>query len=227
MTYDFGPDVTGRAIHWKRLGHTACGRAGLWANDLSLVTCKRCRKADERERVRVSAARSEAEIQAAIIAYLEHDYRVGVVWRMSVGARRGHTFGVRGQADVFALLRSSGRLLTLEVKRPGEDADPHQLEWGETVTRAGGVYAVVRSVEDARAQVEAASELGAGVPEEVRAALAWLDGAASTPPREVGRDGLALSYSELREENRAMQAKLHRAMAVALQMTARVSRAKA
>jgi hypothetical protein len=101
---------------------------------------------------------SETEIQADVIAYLEHDYRVGVVWRMSVGGRGRHVFGVRGQADVFALLRGSGRLVGLEVKTARGVAEPHQLAWGATVTAAGGVYAVVRSAEDARAVIDRACE---------------------------------------------------------------------
>jgi hypothetical protein len=99
---------------------------------------------------------SETEIQADVIAYLEHDYRVGVVWRMSVGGRGRHVFGVAGQADVFAILHGSGRFVGLEVKTPRGVVEPHQREWGATVTAAGGVYAVVRSAEDARAVIDRA-----------------------------------------------------------------------
>ena len=123
--------------------------------EISAVTCRRC-LTNARDLHQRGPVVAEADVQRDVIAYLSHDYRVGVVWRMSVG-RRGHqAFGVRGQADVFALLRPHGRLLALEVKRRGERAEPHQLEWGATVTAAGGVYAVVYSVEDARAAVDVA-----------------------------------------------------------------------
>lgn len=153
------------AIHLAQPGvdGSACGlrqsgRKGVIhrVREITAVTCKRC-LSNARDLHRRAAVVPEADVQRDVIAYLEHDYRVGVVWRMSVG-RRGHqAFGVKGQADVFALLRPNGRLLALEVKRAGERADPHQLAWGATVTAAGGVYAVVYSVADARAVVEAAS----------------------------------------------------------------------
>lgn len=150
------------AIHLAQPGvdGSACGlrqsgRRGVIhrVREIGAVTCKRC-LSNARDLHRRAAVAPEADVQRDVIAHLEHDYRVGVVWRMSVG-RRGHqVFGVRGQADVFALLKPNGRLLALEIKRQGERADPHQLAWGATVTAAGGVYAVVYSAADARAVVE-------------------------------------------------------------------------
>lgn len=96
-----------------------------------------------------------------MVEYLRHDFRVGKVMRMNTGRRRYIAFGELGQADVWAILKPSGRLVTLEVKKPGEDAEPHQDAWGATVTAAGGVYAVVRSAEDARAVIDRACGDGA------------------------------------------------------------------
>ena len=154
------------AIHLAQPGvdGSACGlrqsgRRGVIHRvpEISAVTCRRC-LTNARDLHRRTPVVAEADVQRDIIAYLSHDYRVGVVWRMSVG-RRGHqAFGVRGQADVWALLRPHGRLLALEVKRLGGTAEPHQLAWGATVTAAGGVYAVVRSAEDARAGIDRACE---------------------------------------------------------------------
>lgn len=151
------PGVDGSACGLRQSGRR---RPVLRVPDVRAVTCRRCLQNARDLHRRPAPVRdhgaSETEIQADVIAYLEHDYRVGVVWRMSVGGRGRHTFGVRGQADVFALLRGSGRLVGLEVKTARGTAEPHQLAWGATVTAAGGVYAVVRSAEDARAVIDRA-----------------------------------------------------------------------
>lgn len=60
------------------------------------------------------------------------------------------------------------------------------------------------------------------MPQDPRDILAWLE--SEQPPREVGRDGLALTYAELREENRRLWAIAHRARAVAVQLAARWAR---
>lgn len=153
------------AIHLAQPGvdGSACGlrqsgRRGVIhrVREIGAVTCKRC-LSNARDLHRRAAVVPEAGVQRDVIAYLQHDYRVGVVWRMNTGRRRYVAFGVEGQADVWALLRPHGRLLALEVKKRGERADPHQLAWGATVTASGGVYAVVYSVDDARAAVETAT----------------------------------------------------------------------
>ena len=43
-----------------------------------------------------------------------------------------------------------GRFFALEVKRPGQKPESHQLQWGELVRKFGGFYAVVDSVDAAR-----------------------------------------------------------------------------
>ena len=49
-----------------------------------------------------------------------------------------------------------GLFVALEVKRPGEKADPHQLEWLASVRKVGGFACVVTSVEEARAAIKRA-----------------------------------------------------------------------
>jgi hypothetical protein len=153
------PGVDGSACGLRQSGRTSVIHR---VREIGAVTCRRCLQNARDLHRRPAPVRdhgaSETEIQADVIAYLEHDYRVGVVWRMSVGGRGRHTFGVRGQADVFAILRGSGRFVGLEVKTARESAKPHQEAWGATVTAAGGVYAVVRSAEDARAVIDRACE---------------------------------------------------------------------
>ena len=99
---------------------------------------------------------TEQGLTAAILAALgsRPDCRV---WRQNTGvAAYGHRavrFGVPGQADISGIL-AGGRRLELEVKRPGERTTPEQDRWGAMIVKFGGVYAVVRSVEEAVVAVE-------------------------------------------------------------------------
>ena len=104
---------------------------------------------------------TEAQVLRGILDYLAHEPRV-LVWRNNTGAARlpgrgGREqivrFGVRGAADILGLVRGTGRLIALEVKRPGKGLEPHQRAWGATITAAGGHYACVHSIEEARAEV--------------------------------------------------------------------------
>ncbi len=91
-----------------------------------------------------------------------------LLWRNSVGTFRAHgctvTAGLPpGSADLVGLLavevvyRSTyvqqpakvGRFVALEIKVPGEKADPHQLEWLASVRERGGFACVVTSVLEA------------------------------------------------------------------------------
>lgn len=105
---------------------------------------------------------SEHAIQQAILSALgrRRDVRV---WRansgMAFGKARAVRFGVPGQADVSGIL-AGGCRLELEVKRPGEKPTAQQVLFGEMIRRFGGVWAVVYSVEEAIAIVEAALALG-------------------------------------------------------------------
>jgi hypothetical protein len=101
----------------------------------------------------------ESQIQAAIlraVAYRRDVY----AWRNNSGAlpnERGRPifFGKRGSADILGVVRG-GRFLALECKRPGEKPTPKQLPFGAAVEAQGGVYAVVTSVDEALAVVDAA-----------------------------------------------------------------------
>lgn len=109
---------------------------------------------------------SEAEIQKEILKALgaRDDVRV---WRQNTGAarRRGGgplvRFGLPGQADILGLLVPSGRFLAVEVKTPTGRLSPDQRRWGAAIERAGGLYVVARSVEEAVAAVETAQAGGA------------------------------------------------------------------
>lgn len=66
------------------------------------------------------------------------------------GEPRHVTFGLTpGSPDLVGIL--SGRWFCLEVKVPGEDADPHQAKLHGIWRRFGALVYVVHSVEEARA----------------------------------------------------------------------------
>lgn len=82
------------------------------------------------------------------------------VWRANCGAARARDgrlvrFGVPGQADILGLT-GTGRFLAIEVKTATGKLRPDQERFRDIVTRFGGLYFVVRSAEDAVAQLEAA-----------------------------------------------------------------------
>jgi hypothetical protein len=111
--------------------------------------------------------RKEGDISRDIMAALEHAPGL-LLWRNSIGTFRAHGFHVRaglpkGSADLVGILQldgipavpfgSIGRFVALEVKKPGEKADPHQVTWLESVRVFGGFAAVVHGVEEARAAI--------------------------------------------------------------------------
>lgn len=57
-------------------------------------------------------------------------------------------FGLKGSADILACL--GGRFLAIETKAPKGRLREEQKRYGEAVSHAGGIYAVVRSLNDLR-----------------------------------------------------------------------------
>lgn len=103
---------------------------------------------------------SETQILRAILDALALDRRV-IVWRQNTGALREDSgrvvrFGRPGQADITGMIVGSGRRIELEVKRPGQRNSFRQAVFGVEVEEAGGLYAVIHSVEEARAVIDAA-----------------------------------------------------------------------
>lgn len=106
----------------------------------------------------------ESEIQNAIrLALGRLDYVV--MWRNNVGmleAEGGHRvrYGLApGSSDLVGIVRMHdglGRFFALEVKTPIGRVHDDQERWLRLVRAKGGYGAIVRSVEDALAAVEAA-----------------------------------------------------------------------
>lgn len=101
--------------------------------------------------------RREQDIQRAILEWLELQ---GIMaWRQNSGAAvarnaDGSKRFIRfcsqaGISDIVGILPHSGRIIALEVKRPGGRVTPEQRRFLEQVGEMGGLAGVVRSVEDA------------------------------------------------------------------------------
>lgn len=111
------------------------------------------------------ATRKESAIQGEVMAILAMaDY---VFWRNNTGAvhntytRKNGTigssfirYGVKGLPDLLAIEPGTGRLIGIEVKRPGTYQTQEQLEWQLRFTEAGALYVVVRSGEELQAWLE-------------------------------------------------------------------------
>ena len=95
---------------------------------------------------------TEGQLQDAIRLELGKS-PYGVWWRNNCGfdAERKIRYGVGnpGGADLIGLY--FGIFVAVEIKTERGRLTPEQKMWGELVEKKGGIYAVVRSVEDARA----------------------------------------------------------------------------
>lgn len=100
---------------------------------------------------------SETRILLYILAQLRERYPDSLWERQNViAAHAGDRFlraNTVGSADIRGCHRS--RYIEFEVKTPTGRQTPSQKKRQEVVTRAGGVYAVVRSLDEALAVVVA------------------------------------------------------------------------
>jgi len=112
------------------------------------------------------AIQLESTIQNAIRLALGEEPDL-VLWRLQPGGLSDATgrpirCAPPGTADLCGILSLSvsghriGRWFSLEVKTRTGRVRPAQAQWGRLVRSFGGFYAVVRSVEDARAALAAA-----------------------------------------------------------------------
>lgn len=117
----------------------------------------------------MAAVEREADIVSAIRRACGKDPRV-VLWRNNTGMLPAATrTGTRplayglcvGSADLIGLVaceaRAFGRFLALEVKTPTGRPTDHQLRFIALVNSMGWYAAIVRSVDEARAAVDAAA----------------------------------------------------------------------
>lgn len=64
--------------------------------------------------------------------------------------------GNPGSSDIFAVVAPSGRFVSIEVKTGSGVQSDAQKCWQASVERRGGIYGVVRSIEDALKLIEKA-----------------------------------------------------------------------
>ena len=103
----------------------------------------------------VSLAASESDIQKAILKVLSMHTKVAWSARFNTGAMKTGTvgneryvrFGFPGCPDILGQLKD-GRVLAIEVKKPGGRVSPGQLSFITKVCANHGVGAVVYSVTD-------------------------------------------------------------------------------
>jgi hypothetical protein len=97
----------------------------------------------------------ESQILRSIMLALgnEEGFRL---WRNNTGVLsdvtgRAVKFGLApGSADIIGILAPYGRMICLEVKSETGRVREEQEGWGRIIREMGGVYAVVRSVEEAK-----------------------------------------------------------------------------
>ena len=95
---------------------------------------------------------TERAIQSEILLAVQQEWPTGVVYRRNVGAMldsRGKMvrFGLPGQADIACIIE--GRAIEVEVKAPGKKQTEDQRNWQKAVERAGGVYVLAYSKDEA------------------------------------------------------------------------------
>lgn len=86
-----------------------------------------------------------------------------LAWRNNSGAvvagtgahRRFIRYGLVGSSDILGVLPPSGRMLAVELKQKSGRLTEHQRHFLDTVSAAGGVALVVRSVEELQAALRA------------------------------------------------------------------------
>ena len=99
----------------------------------------------------------EKDIQKAIIAELNKHPLVAWCYVTSAGrvqvGKYWMTLGFEGLSDIIGQMRSvgliDGRLLAIEVKQPGKEPTPSQVEFLNKVRRNGGISGVAHNVEEA------------------------------------------------------------------------------
>lgn len=102
---------------------------------------------------------SESQLVTSILDALRRERRC-MVWRQNTGAikRAGRfiSFGEVGAPDIMAIV--AGRFVGLECKAEAGRLSPEQRQWGARCQEAGGLYVIVRTVEEARRAIQEARE---------------------------------------------------------------------
>lgn len=100
----------------------------------------------------------EKVIQKEILLWLDNQKLLH--WRQNSGyafvAKRMIKLGQAGLPDIIVVLPPNGHVIGLEVKAKYGKMRPAQEEFEQKMKAAGGIYRVVRSLEDAKAVINEA-----------------------------------------------------------------------
>ena len=107
---------------------------------------------------------TESDLVKACLVWLRTCKPAGVWYRSNTGAFAGEyngkkrfvRFGVPGMSDIGGVL--NGRAIFIECKTATGKLSENQITFGEQVTRAGALYAVVRSLEELEAVISPRTE---------------------------------------------------------------------
>jgi hypothetical protein len=97
---------------------------------------------------------SETDLIHSLLVWLIVMFPKGVFWRSNCGAvvseykgrKRLIRFGTPGMSDIFGVL--DGKAIFIEAKSAKGRSSPAQIVFGESVTAAGALYIVARSIQD-------------------------------------------------------------------------------
>lgn len=104
----------------------------------------------------------EKDIQRAILGFLKAQRGLTVWPNKSVGvydAAKGifrkpvDVYHRNGVSDILGFFHKTGRILAIEVKRPGGKISPDQLSFINEVNEGGGLAFIAYSVEDVAKQL--------------------------------------------------------------------------
>ncbi len=99
---------------------------------------------------------TEQEIKNSILQFISFNPRCGFAWAQYNGAifdkqlgiyRKPSRFYRKGVSDILGIW--AGKMLVLEVKKPGGKVSPEQASFIEDAKRHGAIAAIVYSLEDA------------------------------------------------------------------------------
>lgn len=112
-----------------------------------------------------SRRQPEAAIQARILLALQREWPSAMWWVNKTGTAwtkdgaRPVAYGLKGSSDILGCLE--GLMICVEVKTEDGRQEESQVRFEAAIKRAGGVYILARSEQEAVAAVRAAVQLSA------------------------------------------------------------------
>ena len=107
----------------------------------------------------------ESGIQSDVLRWLSLQPKQVFAWRQYTGpivrGEKGQTFFTKnpcpGLPDIVVIIK--GRFIGLEIKQPKGKQSPEQKSFEESISKAGGFYFIIRSLDDAIKAIESIKQL--------------------------------------------------------------------